>query len=434
MWKTRLIALLVVVLGLVFGYYVYQSEGEGAGWWARPFRLGLDLAGGSHLVYQADVSSLPGAEIDSALDALKEVIERRINVFGVTEPLVQVEKTGFGDAKRHRLIIELPGVTDLSEAVKEIDRTPLLEFRTEGASIEAENPFVYEPTALTGRFLRRAQVVFNNTGVGGPAVSLEFNDEGSKLFAELTKANVGRTIAIYLDGSPISAPVVREEIRGGQAEISGQFTLDEARTLARDLNLGALPVPIELVATETVGATLGQEALGRGIRAGLIGLLAVAVFMILWYRLPGLLAVVALAFYVVLTLVLFKLFAVTLTAAGLAGFILSLGLAVDANILIFERLKEEMRAGKHVAEAIHDGFARAWPSIRDANLSSLLSAVVLFWLGTSLIRGFALTLSLGIVISMFTAIVVTRTLLRALNLQHKSRLLHFLFSSGFRLS
>ncbi len=463
MWKIRLTAALALVLGTGLGYYVYQSE-VSAGWWGRPFRLGLDLAGGSHLVYEADVSGLPSEDIDDALESLKEVIERRVNVFGVTEPLVQVEQTGLGSQTSHRLIVELPGVTDLEQAVAEIDRTPSLEFKTErpdgpeketliaawdqlrdfmesgkAESLPADfeppagDPF-YVETPLTGRFLKGAQVVFDSQGIGGPAVSLEFDVEGADLFAEITKANVGKAVAIYLDDAIISSPVVREEIRGGRAEISGNFTLTEAKELARDLNLGALPVPIELVATETVGATLGREALERGIWAGLLGLLAVAIFMTVWYRLPGLVAVVALALYVILNLALYKLVGVTLTAAGLAGFILSLGLAVDANILIFERLKEEMRAGKHVPDAIRDGFARAWPSIRDSNFSSLISAVVLFWLGTSLIRGFALTLSLGILVSMFTAIVVTRVLMISLGVRHKGRLIRFLFNSGFHLN
>ena len=279
--------------------------------------------------------------------------------------------------------------------------------------------------------MKRARVDFGQQSIN-PSISLEFDKTGGEIFAELTKANIDKRIGIYLDGRPLSAPVVREEISDGRAEITGQFTLTEARELVRNLNLGALPVAIKLVSTETVGATLGQEAFDQGVRAGIIGLLIVAVFMILWYRLNGLVAVVSLAIYIVLVLVVFKLLLVTLTAAGIAGFILSLGIAVDANVLIFERLKEELWQHEHLHEAIRDGFAHAWLPIRDSNLSSIISALILFWFGTSLIRGFALTLTIGIVISMFTAITVTRNLLLAVAPVHKTRLVHFLFSSGFR--
>jgi preprotein translocase subunit SecD len=224
---------------------------------------------------------------------------------------------------------------------------------------------------------------------------------------------------------------VREEISDGQAEISGQFTVPEAKTLTRNLNLGALPVPITLASTQVVGATLGEEAIQKGVKAGVLGLLIVAVFMILWYRLPGLVSVLALIFYIILMLSLFKLMPVTLTAAGMAGLILSIGIAIDANILIFERMKEEIAAGKGLLESIKEGFSRAWLSIRDSNLSSLISATILFWFGSSLIKGFALTLMIGILVSMFTAITVTRTLLLALGFRNRVGLAKFLFDSGF---
>lgn len=396
----------------------------------RPWRLGLDLRGGSHLVYEADTSSLPAADIKDAMSALREVIERRINAFGVAEPVIQTEAVGLGRDAKRRLIVELPGVTDLNEALKLIDLTPVLEFKTERpAGPEKEDP-EFVATALTGRYLKRARVDFGQQSIN-PSISLEFDKTGGEIFAELTKANINKRIGIYLDGQLLSAPVVREEISDGRAEITGQFTLTEARELVRNLNLGALPVPIKLVSTETVGATLGQEAFDQGVRAGMIGLALVAVFMILWYRLNGLVAVVSLAIYIVLVLAIFKLLPVTLTAAGIAGFILSLGIAVDANVLIFERLKEELRQREHLHEAIRDGFARAWLSIRDSNLSSLISALILFWFGTNLIKGFALTLTIGIIISMFTAITITRNLLLAIAPIRKTRLVHFLFGSGF---
>ena len=425
----------------------------------RPFHLGLDLRGGSHLVYEADVSQLSSSnDIKEAMASLRGVIERRINAFGVAEPIIQTETAGLGAAARQRLIVELPGVTDLNEALKLIDITPVLEFKTERpagpekekilAAVEAARAALAEgkplpndpllnqdpefvPSPLTGRYLKRAQVQFGQQTIG-PSISLEFDAAGAKIFADLTKVNVDKRIGIYLDGAPLSAPVVREEIKDGRAEITGDFTVTAARELVRNLNLGALPVPIKLVSTETVGATLGQEALVKGLKAGVIGLIVIAVFMVFWYRLNGLVAIISLALYIALVLAIFKLLPVTLTAAGIAGFILSLGIAVDANVLIFERLKEELRLGEHFHEAIRTGFAHAWLAIRDSNLSSIISALVLFWFGTSLIKGFALTLTIGIMVSLFTAITVTRNLLLAIAPNHKSRWAHFLFGGGLK--
>lgn len=455
MTKYRFLAILLIILGLVLGYFVYLSEVDHDSRLYRPFHLGLDLSGGTHLVYQADQMVLSESEdVGEAMASLREVIERRVNVFGVSEPLVQVEQSGFGGEAEHRLIVELPGVTDVDEALRIIDQTPQLEFRLEnpeGISDEALAQLsgdvasstvelgvdlndLFVETGLTGRLVERAQVDFGGSapgqGVTGPGVLVEFNNEGTELLEQITRENIGKSLAIFLDGELKSAPIIRDEIPNGQAIITGDFSIEEAKTLVRDLNLGALPVPIELVSTQTIGATLGEKVLADGIRAGVIGLLIVSIFMILWYRLPGLVAVLTLAFYVVLMLALFKLIPVTLTAAGIAGFILSIGIAVDANVLIFERVKEEMRGGKRVSEAITGGFARAWPSIRDSNLSSIISAIILFWFGTSLIKGFALTFGLGVVVSMFTAIVATRTFLLALGVEHKKPLIMFLFGSG----
>ncbi len=459
----KILALVIILVAALVGYFDYASESQSA-WWSRPFRLGLDLSGGSHLVYEADVSKLKSSDIKDAMTSLRGVIERRINAFGVAEPVIQVEQSGLGAEAKHRLIVELPGVTDIKQAIATIQITPLLEFkveRPEGEERDAilaarqkfldsassttaiaaaklsdkelellrEDPY-YVSSSLTGRFLKRAQVQLGGQSLG-PTISLEFNEEGAKLFAEITAKNIEKKIAIYLDGQPLSAPVVREAIRDGRAEISGQFTVEEARELSRNLNLGALPVPIRLISTETVGATLGAEALDKGVKAGLIGFAVVALFMILWYRVPGLVSMVSLGIYIVLLLAIFKLLPVTLTAAGIAGLILSFGMALDANILIFERLKEELKAGRHLHEAIREGFSRAWLSIRDANLSSLIAAAVLFWLGTSLMKGFALTLALGIVVSMFTAISVTRMLLLAIAPSQAGRASKFLFKCGF---
>lgn len=455
--RIRIGALAVIVFGLLVGFYVIAPERGIDFWGARRFNLGLDLRGGSHLVYQADVSGLDPADISDAMASLREVIERRVNAFGVGEPVVQVEAGSVVSGSRdHRLIVELPGVTDIQEAMARINVTPTLEFRTERpegpekqqivAAYEraqqllaegqplpndpllAEDPY-FVPSPLTGRYLERAQVVFAPQAIN-PSISLEFDSTGSALFAELTRNNIGKSIGIYLDGMMISAPIVQEEIRNGQAEISGQFTLEGARELARNLNLGALPVPISLVSNQTIGATLGEQALDQGLRAGIIGLAIVAVFMTVWYRLPGVVAVVALMLYLVLVLALFKLFGVTLTTAGIAGLVLSLGMAVDANILIFERMKEELQKGDSIHQAIRDGFGRAWSSIRDSNFSTIISAVILFWFGTSLIKGFALTLIVGVIVSMFTAIIVTRTLLLAIAPNRKTGIRKFLFSGG----
>ncbi len=443
MIKKRIFAVLVLIIGIGLGWAVFRSQAPNPpkALAAFPFRLGLDLSGGTHLLYSADVSSLTSGQIDDSMNALRDVIERRINLFGVGEPVVQVQTGSFGASGDHRLSIELPGVTDISQAITMIGQTPFLEFRIQSnepqkvvvgddgkAVINQDGNFV--PTQLTGKYLKSAQLSFNPT-TGEPIVNLNFNDEGSKLFEQITKENIGKTVAIYLDGQVISAPVVREAITGGQAQISGNFTALEGRQLVGRLNSGALPVPIHLISTETIGATLGGQAVNAGVKAAFIGFLVIALFLILWYRLPGLIAVIALSIYVAITLALYKLIPVTLSTAGIAGFIISIGMAVDANILIFERFKEERRLGHGIHDALEAGFKRAWLSIRDANTASIIIAVILFWFGSSLIKGFALTFGLGVIVSLFSAIVVTRLFLRALPTPEKSAIGRFLFSNGF---
>lgn len=390
---------------------------------SSPFRLGLDLQGGSHLVYEADVSQVMGSPAQ-ALEGVRDVVERRVNLFGVAEPVVEVNRTG----GRWRLIVELAGISDIEAAIKQIGETPFLEFRkprpdeetqalleelkspTSAASIARTDPY-FIPTELNGQFLKRTEVVFDpNTGV--PTVSLQFNDEGSKLFEKLTEEYLQKPIAIYLDGAAISVPTVQSVISGGQAVISGNFTIREARQLAERLNAGALPVPIKIVSQETVGAALGSESVQKSLKAGIAGFVLVALFMVFWYRLPGLLAALALVCYAIFILFIFKIVPVTLTLAGIAGFILSIGIAVDANVLIFERMKEEFRRGLGFAQGVNEGFGRAWPSIRDSNVSSLITAFILFWVGSGVVKGFALTLIIGIIVSLFSAIFVTRTFLR----------------------
>ncbi|OGZ43967.1 MAG: protein-export membrane protein SecD [Candidatus Ryanbacteria bacterium RIFCSPHIGHO2_02_FULL_45_17b] len=433
--KIRIIAVLLLVAGGFAG--VFASPYTIIPFLPQvPYRLGLDLQGGTHLLYQADVSSIPSVDVAESMEGLRDVIERRVNAFGVSEPVVQIEEA----SGEQRLIVELAGVREISEAIRLIGETPFLEFRTERSAEERQaildaqakgerlgEDAYFIPTELTGKYLKRADVQYGQTGIQ-VLVTLSFDDEGSLLFENLTEQNIGKQLAIYLDGFPISAPVVQQKITGGQAQISGNFTVDEARELVRRLNSGALPVPITLVSQQSVEASLGQAELVRSLNAGAYGLLAVALFMILWYRLPGLMAVFALLLYTALLLVIFKLVPVTLTAAGVAGFILSIGMAVDANILIFERFREEMKAGRTLAGSIEEGFNRAWASIRDSNMSSIITAFILYWFGTSLIKGFALTLGLGVVVSMFSAITITRTFFRALKLPD-GKITRFLFGA-----
>lgn len=445
MWQYRISALCILLIGATLGWYIYSAQTSGS----HTFRLGLDLSGGTQLLYKADTSAIAPAQIDESMDALRETIERRVNLFGVAEPLVQREKgSSLAGEGEERLIIELPGVTDSNEAIRQIGQTPVLEFRmftststpVQAAQAVSGNELLtdalFGPAILTGRNIQRAELQFGQ-GQGGlanePVVVLHFDSEGTKVFAETTKEHVGETFGIFLDGNLISSPVIREEIPNGTAVISGTFTPETARELVRNLNFGALPVPIELVSTQTVSGTLGAEAVQQGVLASVWGFGAVALFMIFWYRLPGLVAVVALGLYAVANLVLFMFVPVTLTAAGIAGFILSIGMAVDANILIFERMKEELKKGKSLEDAITDGFSRAWLSIRDSNVSSMITAVILFWFGTSVIQGFALVFGLGVLISMLTAITISRTLLLALGLSGNGRLANFLFGSGIKI-
>jgi len=384
-----------------------------------PHKLGLDLQGGTHLVYEADMSEIEYIDQDEALKGVRDVIERRVNLFGVAEPLVQTE-VGAG---HHRLIVELAGITDVAQAVAMIGETPYLEFKEEKTQEEQEivlNEFsetqiliedpYFKSTGLDGRMLKDAAVNFNQT-TGQPEIIFELNNEGKQLFAEITKRSVGKKIAIYMDGIPISAPVVNEEIPNGEARITGDFSIGEAQELVRSLNAGALPVPIALISQQTVGATLGRISLEKSLRAGILGLILVIIFMIAYYRLPGVLASISLIVYGVLLLAAFKILSVTLTLAGIAGFILTIGMAVDANVLIFERMKEELKDKKSLKRSIEDGFKRAWSSIRDGNISTLITAVILYGVGVSFVKGFALTLTIGVLISIFTAVVFTRQML-----------------------
>jgi len=412
----------------------------------RAFVLGLDLQGGVNLIYQADLSQTQDKA--GAMQGLRDVIERRVNMFGVSEPVVQIQG-------EDRLLVELPGIKNVQEAIQMIGETPYLEFleqRTQEDSqkildkikelqtaqeagkdisqiadwtLALQNPY-FKNTELTGKYLKKANVIFDQTTFK-PEIQLQFDDQGAKLFEQITERNINKPLAIFLDGasiidtnednkidgSDLYAPVVQGKISGGTAVITGNMNTQVANDIARRLNSGALPVKIGTpISQETVGPTLGEDSLNKSLIAGLWGLLAVVIFMIVFYRLPGLLASIALIIYVAITLALFKLIPVTLTLAGIGGFILSIGMAVDANILIFARMKEEIKSGKSLQQSMQEGFARAWPSIRDSNLNSLIVCAILFVFASSFIKGFALTLSLGIIISMFSAIFITRNLLQ----------------------
>jgi len=437
MKKHRLLSVVLIIVLLAVGYFIYASQTNKDGLASKfAFKYGLDLAGGTQLTYKADVAQIAPTDVGSAMDTLRDVIERRVNLFGVSEPVVQVLGGSAGSSIDHKLVVDLPGVTDINKAIELIGQTPVLEFRLVAANATSTITYLNtEATGLTGRFVSHATVGFITNGANQTVVNLAFNSEGSTLFAKITKENVNRQLAIFLDGAPLSAPVIREQISDGNAQISGNFTPQAAKDLVRNLNYGALPVPVELVGTQSVGASLGQQALVATAKAGVIGFIVIAIFLILWYRLPGLLATVSLLIYVALSLLVFKLIPVTLTSAGLAGFILSIGMAVDANILIFERMREEMLRGLPVADAIKEGFSRAWFSIRDSNLSSIITAIVLYYFSsTAVIKGFALVFGLGVVISMFTAITVSRTFLMALGNLHNAKISKFLFHNGFKSS
>ncbi len=442
----RFVIFLILLIGFFAGNLVYPAYfNKGVDFvnsktslnlphfWEKPFKLGLDLQGGAHLVYRADLSEIEKGDEESSMRGLRDVIERRVNMFGVREPIVRTQQIG----EEHRLIVELAGIKDVSKAIDEIGKTPYLEFKIQRSQEEAqkikdviekvknatsqeqikniENVELaqkdpnFKPTDLTGKYLKSSEVSFDQTTYQ-PRVLLHFNEEGKELFSELTGNHVDERIAIYIDGQLISAPTVNEKITQGTAQITGDFSIEEAKELARNLNAGALPVPIELISEQTVGPTLGEISLQKSLKAGMYGFLAILVFMIIFYKMLGVIAALALLIYVAIVLALFKLIPVTLTLAGIGGFILSIGMAVDANILIFSRMKEELQSKRTFGESVREGFSRAWPSIRDSNLTTLLVAIILFTFGTSFVKGFALTLSIGIVVSIFSAVFVTRSL------------------------
>ena len=435
MTRFRVFTAIALVIGFLLAYFVWSTEANPLS--SYRFKLGLDLAGGTELVYKADMTETPTAERSDALAALQGVIERRVNLFGVAEPLVQTEQaSALSGTTEDRLIVDLPGVTDINAAVAALGQTPTLEFRLATTTkVGTTTQVAYLATGLTGRYLSSATLGFGTgatSGITAPQVILNFNSAGAALFEKITSENVGQTLAIFLDGQPISTPVIQEAIPGGQATISGQFTATEARDLVRNLNFGALPVPITLESSSAVGPTLGSIAISAGVKAGIIGFAIIALFMIAWYRLPGVIAVVALAEYLAFMLAVIKTIPVTLTASGIAGLIISVGMAVDANVLIFERTKEELRKGESPREAVYIGFARAWTALRDGHLTMIISGVILFWLGTSIVQGFALVFVLGVLASFISAVSLSRVFLLAIVPEKGQGIWKFLLGSGFR--
>ena len=406
------LAVVTVYIDLPAQYHPGFQIGTFKKEWTTKF--GLDLSGGTQLVLDANMKDIKLADRTSALDSAKQVIERRVNFFGVTEPVVQTATS----QQSYRIIVELPGISDVNQAISLIGQTAQLEFR------EVVDPTASQSstlaTGITGKDLIRAQVTFDST-TGAPQVAITFSADGAKKFAAVTKRLVGKPLAIFLDNTPITSPVVKQEITDGSAVINGQFTQDQAKSLALQLNAGALPVPVTVVQKETVGATLGQSSVSKSIFAGIVGLTIVALFMIAQYGWLGLFADMALMVYGLLTFAIFRWVPIILTLPGIAGFILSMGMAVDSNILIFERFKEEKHLGKPWKVAMELGFGRAWHSIRDANFTTLITCAVLFNPGnwqllpsSGMVRGFAVTLFIGVVTSLFTGIVVTRTFIRVL--------------------
>jgi preprotein translocase subunit SecD len=389
-------------------------------------KKGLDIQGGMQVVLQTDMSQIPAEDREAAIEASRNVIARRVDLYGISEPSITTSKLN----EEYRLIVELPGVNDAQEALQLVGTTAELDFKLEKSLSDEEAAAAstsaaaflqsFQATGLTGKQLKRAQMQFDPQ-TGKPVIALEFNDEGRELFADITKNNVGKPLVIFLDETPVTWPTISTPILDGRAIISGEFSVDDAKSLAIQLNSGALPVPIRVLEQQNIEASLGEESVQQSVQAGMLGLLFVMVFMILLYGWLGFVADLSLLMYAILTIALYKVFGVVLTLPGIAGLILTIGMAVDANILIFERMKEELRAGHSYRQAMELGFGRAWDSIKDANVASIITALVLInplnfsFLNTSgLVRGFGITFLLGTLLSLFTGVFVSRLLLRVL--------------------
>ena len=387
MKKQELIKLLVIVAVIIGAFFAFVTP------LAYSIRQGLDLQGGTHVVLEAE--DTPEAKVnDDAMERVVRIIEKRVNELGLTEPIIQRQGA-------RRIIVELPGIKDPDKAIQVIGKTAMLEFKDEAGN-----------TVLTGTDLKDAKEQTDQQGQN--LVALDFSEEGGQKFADLTMRNVGKRISILLDGEVLTSPNVKEPITGGKAVITGSRTLEEAHNLAILLRSGALPVKVNIIETRTVGPTLGQDSKDKSEFAFAIGIAAVLIFMLLFYRLSGFIADISLMAYVVMLLAALKFLDATLTLPGVAGIILSIGMAVDANVLIFEHFKEEYRQGKTLRAAMNAGFKRAFTTIFDSNITTIIAAIVLFMFGTGSIRGFAITLGLGVVLSMLTAISLTQYMLKLL--------------------
>jgi preprotein translocase subunit SecD len=390
--KNNIILSFAIILFFISIFFVFDNT-------ILKFKYGLDLEGGVILTYNADLSNIKKEDYNDILAATKDLIERRINTLGISETNISYYRSG-------KIIVEIPSIKNPEEAISVIGKTPFLEFRTT-QSIGTETIFI--PTELTGKYLKTANVVFE-TQTGLPVVSLELTNEGAKIFEKLTRENLGKPIGIFIDNNLISAPVVREVISGGKAIIEGNFSLQQAKELAANLKQGALPVPLKLEGINQINPTLGSEFKEKMLKSGVIGFLLIIIFMIIYYKKQGLIASLCLIFYVFYNLFIFKLIGVVLTLSSITGFILSVGMAVDANILIAERIKEERKKIQDIQKAITNGFNRAWTSIRDSNITTIISSIIIYFITTSFVRGFALTLFIGVLISLLTAFYLTKIL------------------------
>lgn len=391
-------------------------------------KLGLDLKGGSHLVFETDTSKVNPADLQDALLSARDVIEKRVNFFGVSEPVVQTLKSG----NIYRISVDLPGIEDVSQAVGLIGTTAQLRFMEEGEidpKVATTTPLINRLTKYTGlggKDIKKASVTFDSQN-GQPQVALQFTPEGGKLFGEVTGRNVGKSVGIFLDYFPLSAPKVLQKITEGNAVITGDFTIEQAKSLSISINSGALPLPIKLVEQRNIGPSLGALEVKKSLIAGVFGLAMVLLFMVVYYGKLGVIASMALIVYGLITFAIFRAIPVVLTLPGVAGFILSIGMAVDSNILIFERIKEEMRKGRNFNIAVRLGFGRAIDAIKDANITTLTVAFILFnplnWEFLpqfGMVRGFALTLAIGVGTSLFTGVVITRRLIGAFYKENKN--------------
>lgn len=390
MKNTKNLFLLIFFLAFLVSLYLV--------FFGKDFSLGMDLAGGTILTYQIyfSDSNSAGTLKKDILEQTKDLIERRINFLGVSEYFVSFSETG-------RILIEIPNIKDPELAKKVIGETPFLEFRVPQNEI-------FVPSGLTGKYLKKAEVVFTPTTFE-PVIVLSFNEEGARIFKDVTQKYLGKPVAIYLDGQLISSPIVRDVIENGEAQITGKFTLDEAKLLVNRLNQGSLPAPLSLIAESVVDPLFGKEFLNLAIKGSLIGISLVVIFMIIFYGFNGLIADIALIFYIIFNLAIYKILGVTISLASLSGLVLAVGMAVDANILVFERMKEERKRGLKEIDIVREGFRRAFPSIRDSNMTTIISSFLIYFLAVSFVKGFALTLFLGVILSFLTAVFFTRYLL-----------------------